>query len=63
MYDGIHKYVLPLQVFVLFFNFSIAYVEFNSPEEASEAHDSMQGQALDGRDITVDFALDRGSDG
>lgn len=39
------------------------FVEFDSPEEAKEAYDKMQGQSIDGRDVFVDFAGERGSGG
>ena len=40
-------------------------MEFSCPEDAAEAYDewSQPGKLLDKREITVDFALDRGSDG
>ena len=31
-------------------------MEFASPEAAQEAHDKMQGQTVDGRQIYVDYA-------
>jgi len=36
-------------------------VEFNSADEAQEAYKAMKGQEIDGRQIFVDFAGERGS--
>ncbi|CAL1542821.1 unnamed protein product [Lymnaea stagnalis] len=40
-----------------------AFVDFNSADAAAEAFDSMNGQAIDGRQVTLDFAADKGSGG
>ena len=34
-------------------------MEFETPEAAQAAYDSMQGQSVDGREIYVDFASER----
>ena len=34
-------------------------MEFETPEAAQAAYDSMQGQSVDGREIYVDFAYER----
>ncbi|KAJ8318182.1 hypothetical protein KUTeg_003273 [Tegillarca granosa] len=39
------------------------FVEFDSAEDAKAAHDKMQGQNIDGREVFVDFAGERGSGG
>jgi RNA recognition motif-containing protein len=36
-------------------------VEFNTVDEAQEAYTAMKGQEIDGRQIFVDFAGERGS--
>jgi len=36
-------------------------VEFNTADEAQEAYKAMKGQEIDGRQIFVDFAGERGS--
>ena len=36
-------------------------MEFNSVDEAQEAYTAMKGQEIDGRQIFVDFAGERGS--
>jgi nucleolin len=41
----------------------IAFVEFSSVDAAEAALKKMQGQSLDGRQISLDFAEDRGSGG
>lgn len=43
--------------------FRFAFVDFKSAEAAAEAFDSMNGQAIDGRQVTLDFAADKGSGG
>uniref|UniRef100_A0A0B7ANH4 RNA-binding protein EIF1AD n=1 Tax=Arion vulgaris TaxID=1028688 RepID=A0A0B7ANH4_9EUPU len=38
-----------------------AFVEFKTPEAAANALDSMKGLSIDGRQLTLDFAADKGS--
>ena len=38
-------------------------MEFDSADAAKDAHDAMQGQVVDGRQVTVDFAAERGEGG
>ncbi|KAI8796535.1 nucleolin, partial [Biomphalaria glabrata] len=40
-----------------------AFVDFESADAAAEAFDSMNGQSIDGRQVTLDFAADKGSGG
>jgi len=39
------------------------FVEFPSGEAAQSAHDAMQGQEVDGRAITIDYATEKGGGG
>lgn len=39
------------------------FVEFDSPEAAKDAYDSMRGESVDGRQVTIDFAAERGEGG
>jgi nucleolin len=43
--------------------FSFGFVEFPSGEAAQSAHDAMQGQEVDGRAITIDYATEKGGGG
>ncbi|CAG5122213.1 unnamed protein product, partial [Candidula unifasciata] len=40
-----------------------AFVDFSSAEAAADAFDSMNGQSIDGRQVMLDFAADKGSGG
>ncbi|BFZ03621.1 hypothetical protein BsWGS_06659 [Bradybaena similaris] len=40
-----------------------AFVDFGSADAAADAFDSMNGQSIDGRQVTLDFAADKGSGG
>ena len=42
----------------IFVHFRFGFVEFSSPEEASSAYESMQGQEIDGREVVVDYAAE-----
>lgn len=39
------------------------FVEFDTPEQAKFTHEAMQGETVDGRQVTVDFAAERGEGG
>lgn len=39
------------------------FVEFDSPEQAKDAHEAMQGESVDGRQVTIDYAAERGDGG
>ena len=41
----------------------IAFIEFGSMEAAEAAKNKMTGKAVDGRQVFIDFAEDRGSGG
>lgn len=38
-------------------------MDFKTAEDAAEAFDSMNGQSIDGRQVSLDFAADKGSGG
>ena len=39
------------------------FVEFDSVEACKAAHEAMQGQEIEGREVVVDFSLPRGQGG
>lgn len=41
--------------------FRFGFVDFESVDDAKEALKSMNGQTVDGREIKIDFAQERGS--
>ena len=43
--------------------FRFAFIEFPTPEAAQKSHDEMQGQEVDGRAMTVDYAAEKGAGG
>lgn len=47
----------------IFLSFRFGFVEFTSPEEATSAYEAMQGQEIDGREVVVDYAAERGEGG
>lgn len=58
--DGFHRN-LGIPVFGTFCRFG--FVEFESPDAAKEACNSMQGQSIDGRQVNLDFSAPRGEGG
>jgi len=47
--------------FLNFYVLRYAFVDFESVDEAKQAMKSMNGQQVDGRQIRIDFAQERGS--
>ena len=46
-----------------FFLSRFAFVDFDSADKAAAAHDAMNGETIDGRQVRVDFAAEKGSGG
>ena len=42
---------------------SFGFVEYDSPQEAQSAFEAMSGGTVDGRQITLDYAAERGPGG
>ena len=48
---------------MIFLFFRFAFVDFDSADKAAAAYDAMNGETIDGRQVRLDFAAEKGSGG